>query len=74
MGAIVGAGLLGHVPSIMLPEEQGKSLSGGRDSTFPRALQDIFQERIQPAEIDTFLISIPSGIQHKGLSSIPRNV
>jgi 3,4-dihydroxyphenylacetate 2,3-dioxygenase len=56
MGAIVGAGLLGHVPSIMLPEEQGKSRSSGRDSTFPRALQDIFQERIQPAEIDTFLI------------------
>ena len=24
MGAIVGAGLLGHVPSIMLPEEAGE--------------------------------------------------
>ena len=56
MGAIVGAGLLGHVPSMMLPEAERQSRSGGRDSTFPRALQDIFQERIQPADIDTFLI------------------
>jgi 3,4-dihydroxyphenylacetate 2,3-dioxygenase len=56
MGAIVGAGLLGQVPTMMLSEEQRKSRFGGRDSTFPRALHDIFQERIQPADIDTFLI------------------
>jgi 3,4-dihydroxyphenylacetate 2,3-dioxygenase len=56
MGAIIGAGLLSHVPSIMLPEEERKSRHGGRDTTFPRALQDIFQERIQPADGDTFLI------------------
>ena len=56
MGAIVGAGLLGHMPSLMLPEEERKSRSGGRDSTFLRALQDIVQERIQPADFDTFLI------------------
>ena len=56
MGAIVGAGLLSHVPSIMLAEEERKSRSGGRDSTLPRALQDIFEERIEPVDIDTFLI------------------
>ena len=56
MGAIVGAGLLSHVPSIMPREEERKSRAGGRDSTLPRALQDIFQERIQPVDIDTFLI------------------
>jgi 3,4-dihydroxyphenylacetate 2,3-dioxygenase len=56
MGAIVGAGLLGQVPTMMLSEEERKSRFGGRDSTFPRALQDIFQQCIQPADIDTFLI------------------
>lgn len=56
MGVVVGAGLLSHVPSIMLPEEERKSCYGGRDTTFPRALQDIFQEFIQSAEFDTFLI------------------
>jgi 3,4-dihydroxyphenylacetate 2,3-dioxygenase len=56
MGAIVGAGLLSHVSSIMLSEVEQKPRDGGRDSTFPRALQDIFQERIQSANIDTFLI------------------
>jgi 3,4-dihydroxyphenylacetate 2,3-dioxygenase len=56
MGAIVGAGLLGHMPSLMLPEEERKSRSGGRDSTCLPALQDIVQERVQPADFDTFLI------------------
>jgi 3,4-dihydroxyphenylacetate 2,3-dioxygenase len=56
MGAIVAAGLLSHVPSLMLPEEERKSRYGGRDTTFPRALQDIYRERIQPAAFDTFLI------------------
>jgi 3,4-dihydroxyphenylacetate 2,3-dioxygenase len=56
MGAVVAAGLLSHVPSIMLPEEQRKARYGGRDTTFPRALQDIYRERIQPADFDTFLI------------------
>ena len=56
MGVIVAAGLLSHVPSIMLPEGERKTRYGGRDTTFPRALQDIYRERIQPAAFDTFLI------------------
>jgi 3,4-dihydroxyphenylacetate 2,3-dioxygenase len=56
MGAVVGAGLLGYVPSLRRAEEAETSRSGGRESTFPRALQDILRERIQPVEIDTFLI------------------
>lgn len=56
MSAIVGAGLLSPMPSIMLSEAERKARSGGRASTFPQALQDIFQEHIQPADIDTFLI------------------
>ena len=56
MGAIVAAGLLSHVPSLMLPEEERRSRYGGPDTTFPRALQEIYRERIQPAKFDTFLI------------------
>lgn len=56
MGAIVAAGLLSHVPSMMSPEERGKSRYGGRHTTFPRALQDIYRERIQLMDFDTFLI------------------
>jgi 3,4-dihydroxyphenylacetate 2,3-dioxygenase len=56
MGAIVAAGLLSHVPSIMLPEEERKLRYGGWDTTFPRALQDIYSERIQPVDFETFLV------------------
>jgi 3,4-dihydroxyphenylacetate 2,3-dioxygenase len=56
MGAIVAAGLLSHVPSLMLSEAQRKSRYGGQVSTFPRALQEIYRERIQSVEFDTFLI------------------
>jgi 3,4-dihydroxyphenylacetate 2,3-dioxygenase len=56
MGVIVGAGLLSHVPSLMLPEEERRVHYGGRDSTLPRALQDILHERIQSREVDTFVI------------------
>jgi 3,4-dihydroxyphenylacetate 2,3-dioxygenase len=56
MGVVVAAGLLSHVPSIMLPEDERKRRYGGRDTTFPKALQDIYRERIQPANVDTFLI------------------
>ncbi len=56
MGAVIAAGLLSHVPSIMLPEEERKKRYGGRDTSFPQALQDIYRERIQPANFDTLLV------------------
>jgi 3,4-dihydroxyphenylacetate 2,3-dioxygenase len=56
MGAIVGAGLLSYMPSIILAEEERTSHSGRRDSTLPHALQGIFQECIEPVDFDTFLI------------------
>jgi 3,4-dihydroxyphenylacetate 2,3-dioxygenase len=56
MGAIVGAGLLSHVPSMVLPEEERKTRHGRRDSTLPRALQAIFRERIQPVDVDALLV------------------
>jgi 3,4-dihydroxyphenylacetate 2,3-dioxygenase len=56
MGAIVAAGLLSHVPSLMLSAEERQAPYGGRDTTFGQALEDIYRERIQPANFDTFLI------------------
>jgi 3,4-dihydroxyphenylacetate 2,3-dioxygenase len=56
MGVIVAAGLLSHVPRFILPEDEKKTRHAGWDTTFPKALQDIYQERIQPADFDTFLI------------------
>ena len=56
MGVIVAAGLLSHVPGIMLPEAERRSRYAGRDTSFPQALREIYRERIQPATFDTFLI------------------
>jgi 3,4-dihydroxyphenylacetate 2,3-dioxygenase len=56
MGAIVGAGLLSHVPSIMLPVDERKARYQGRDTSFPQALQDIYRTHIQPARFDTFVL------------------
>ena len=56
MGAIVAAGLLSHVPSLMLSEEERKNRYRGRDTTFPRALEDIYRDHVQSARFDTFLI------------------
>lgn len=56
MGEIVAAGFVSHVPTIMLPEEGRRRRSGGEDTSFPQALRDIYQERIQPARFDAFLI------------------
>lgn len=56
MGAIVAAGLLSHVPSIMLPEAERKRRYAGHDTSFPQALRDIYRERLQPESFDTFLI------------------
>jgi aromatic ring-opening dioxygenase catalytic subunit (LigB family) len=56
MGAIVAAGLLSHVPGIMLPEAERRSRYAGRDTSFPQALREIYRERIQPASFDTFII------------------
>ena len=56
MGVIVGAGLLSHVPGIMLPEAERRQRYAGRDTSFPPALREIYRERIQPAAFDTFII------------------
>src|SRR3972149_5953327 len=56
MGAIVAAGLLSHVPSIMMPEAERRRRHARRATPFPRAPREIDHERIQPATFDPFII------------------
>ena len=41
MGEVVGAGILAHVPTIMLPEETRRELNNGPDFTLVDALRDV---------------------------------
>ena len=40
MGEIVGAGLLAHVPTIVLPDDIRRELNNGNESTLTRACTD----------------------------------
>ena len=41
MGEIVGAAVLAHVPTIVMPEEERLALNGGRESTLHSGLRDL---------------------------------
>jgi aromatic ring-opening dioxygenase catalytic subunit (LigB family) len=44
MGEIVGAGLLAHVPTIVLPDEDRRALNNGQESTLYTGLHDLRRE------------------------------
>ena len=44
MGEIVGAGLLAHVPTIVLPDEERRALNHGRESTLYTGLHQLRRE------------------------------
>ncbi len=48
MGEVVWAGLLAHVPTIMLPEGERRELNGGADTTlvagFERLRAEVFRD------------------------------
>jgi 3,4-dihydroxyphenylacetate 2,3-dioxygenase len=55
MGEIAAAAVLGHQPTIMLPEEQRIALGGGRDTTLASGFADV-RRRLDDAGVDTFVI------------------
>jgi 3,4-dihydroxyphenylacetate 2,3-dioxygenase len=55
MGEIVGAALVGHVPTIMLPEDVRRKLGGGADTTLVSGFATM-RERLTDAGADTLLI------------------
>jgi hypothetical protein len=44
MGEVVGAGLLAHVPTIMLPEADRRELNNGREISLVRGLRRLLSE------------------------------
>lgn len=56
MGEIVGAGLIAHVPTIVLPEEIRRELNNGRDSTLVSGLQQLRREVFDTLDYDTVVV------------------
>ena len=44
MGEVVGAGLIAHVPTIVLPEATRRELNNGEDTTLVAGLQQLRKE------------------------------
>ncbi len=56
MGEIVGAGLLSHVPTIMLPAGERRELNGGRDNTLAPGLERLRREVFETLDYDTVVV------------------
>lgn len=56
MGEVVGAGLLAHVPTIVLPEQTRRELNHGQDSTLVSGLQQLRTEVFDTLDYDTVVV------------------
>lgn len=56
MGDIVGAGLLAHVPTIVLPEATRRELNHGQDSTLVSGLEELRAEVFDVLDYDTVVV------------------
>ncbi|RSM46265.1 catechol 1,2-dioxygenase [Actinoplanes sp. ATCC 53533] len=56
MGEIVGAGLIAHVPTIVLPEETRRELNHGQDSTLVSGLEQLRREVFDVLDYDTVVV------------------
>jgi 3,4-dihydroxyphenylacetate 2,3-dioxygenase len=56
MGDIVGAGLLAHVPTIVLPDEIRRELNHGRESTLFTGLHDLRRQVFDTLKPDVVLV------------------
>jgi len=56
MGEVVGAGLLAHVPTIMLPEETRRELNRGEDFSLVGALNDLRADVFEQVDYDTVVV------------------
>ncbi|MBO1420002.1 3,4-dihydroxyphenylacetate 2,3-dioxygenase, partial [Streptomyces sp. FH025] len=56
MGEIVGAGLLAHVPTIVLPEETRKELNEGKELTLVTGLSQLREEVFETLDYDTVVV------------------
>lgn len=56
MGEVVGAGLVAHVPTIMLPEETRRELNRGEDFSLVGGLEDLRRDVFEQVEYDTVVV------------------
>jgi 3,4-dihydroxyphenylacetate 2,3-dioxygenase len=56
MGEVVGAALLAHVPTIVLPEETRRSLNHGEDTTLVSGLQQLRKDVFDTLDYDTVVV------------------
>jgi 3,4-dihydroxyphenylacetate 2,3-dioxygenase len=56
MGEVVGAGLIAHVPTIVLPEEIRRELNNGEDTTLVSGLQQLRREVFNTLDYDTVVV------------------
>lgn len=56
MGEVVGAGLLAHVPTMMLPETTRRELNGGEDFSLGGALQQLRRDVFETLDYDTVVV------------------
>ena len=56
MGEVVGAGLLAHVPTIMLPEDVRRELNKGEDFTLVSGLEQLRREVFDTLDYDTVVV------------------
>lgn len=56
MGEIVGAGLIAHVPTIVLPEETRRELNNGEESTLVTGLRQLRKEVFDVVDYDTVVV------------------
>jgi 3,4-dihydroxyphenylacetate 2,3-dioxygenase len=56
MGEVVGAGLIAHVPTIVLPEEIRRELNNGDDTTLVSGLQQLRREVFDSLDYDTVVV------------------
>ncbi len=56
MGEVVGAGIIAHVPTIMLPEPTRRELNDGDDTTLVAGLRQLRAEVFETLDYDTVVI------------------
>jgi 3,4-dihydroxyphenylacetate 2,3-dioxygenase len=56
MGEVTGAGLLAHVPTIVLPEADRRELNHGQDTTLVAGLQQLRREVFETLDYDTVVV------------------
>jgi 3,4-dihydroxyphenylacetate 2,3-dioxygenase len=56
MGEVVGAGLIAHVPTIVLPEKIRRELNDGEDTTLVSGIQQLRTEVFETLEYDTVVV------------------